>query len=107
MHGEVHRAALWYLQPTASFDSFRRAQRIAVAVFVYQMTVFRERKSLPLFISDGEMYGGSRIRENHFTCFQLTIEHIDAGHRLRVLNGLIHFCLDTHAEQGEQDGDDG
>ena len=52
------------------------------------------------------MYGGSRIRENHFTCFQLTIEHIDAGHRLRVLNGLIHFCLPRHCYDSKENGDD-
>ena len=52
------------------------------------------------------MYGGSCISENDFAGFQLTVEHVDAGHCLRRLHVLIHFSLPRQCGEGKQYGDE-
>ena len=54
-----------------------------------------------------EMYGRRRIARDNLAGFQLTVRHIYACHRHGTLDGLVSFCLDTHAEQGNHCDDNG
>ena len=96
MHREVGYAAFWRLHPCVEGYSLCRAQWVAVAVLVHQITLFGETEIISFLVFYREMYG-----EYNLTGFQFAVRHIYAGHCHGVLDGLECLCLPRYCDEGK------
>ena len=102
MHRKVDDATLWRLYPCAKGDILRKAQCVALAVFVQQVAAFVEAEHLSLGIRHREVDGSGCVAEDHLARAQFTVRYVHTCHRLGGLNGLVGFRLPCQYDQSQQ-----